>query len=105
MTKTFTQHLIETIPSLKVTVNDSEICLQVALCDLLPTMSFLKYHTQSQYKLLTDICIVDYPTRAYRHEIIYTLLSIRYNSRVKVKIAAHQLETIPSIVPIFKSAD
>ena len=105
MTKPFTQHLIKTIPSLNVTLDASEICLHIALCDLKPIMCFLKYHTQSQYKLLTDICIIDYPTRVYRHEVIYTLLSIRYNSRIKVKMAVHQLETIPSIANIYKSAD
>ncbi len=35
--------------------------------------------------MLVDITAVDYPSRICRFEVVYNLLSISYNSRIKVK--------------------
>ena len=43
---------------------------------------------------MSDMCAVDYPTKTYRFEIIYTLLSLVYNSRIKIKTYLKELDSI-----------
>jgi len=55
-------------------------------------------------QILIDICGVDYPDRAERFEIIYTLLSLRQNHRIRVRIQTDEETLVPSVVGIFSSA-
>jgi NADH-quinone oxidoreductase subunit C len=47
---------------------------------------------------------VDYPGRPERFEVVYQLLSIRLNRRVRVKVTADETTPVPSITSIFSSA-
>lgn len=68
-------------------------------------INFLKKYTNSQYQTMSDMCAVDYPQKENRFEIIYTLLSIVYNSRIKIKTYLNELDNINSITPLFKGAN
>lgn len=70
-----------------------------------PIISFLKNHHNAQFVSLADICGVDFPTREYRFEIVYNLLSLRYNSRIRVKTYTDELSPIASVYDIFAGAD
>ncbi|CAF2073460.1 unnamed protein product [Rotaria magnacalcarata] len=70
-----------------------------------PVMAFLKDHTNAQFSSLVDITAIDVPTRVYRFEIVYNLLSLRYNSRVRVKTYTDELAPIASITDIFDAAN
>ena len=50
-------------------VYKDELTLYVAPQSIIPTMTFLRDHTQCQYKAVMDITAVDYPTRANRFEV------------------------------------
>jgi len=51
------------------------------------------------------LCGVDYPDRESRFEIVYHLLSYRYNRRVRVKTSADESTLVPSAVKVFSAAD
>lgn len=51
---------------------------------VLCTMQFLKDHHNCQFEILADITSIDVPSRIHRFELIYNLLSLRYNSRIRV---------------------
>ncbi len=53
---------------------------------------------------LMDICGADYPERPDRFEVVYQLLSLSRNMRVRVKARTDGLSPIPSVVKVFKSA-
>ncbi|KAL1494407.1 hypothetical protein ABEB36_010010 [Hypothenemus hampei] len=72
---------------------------------LLPTLQFLKDHHNSQIESLLDICAIDVPGREYRFEVIYNLLSLRFNSRLRVKTYTDELTPIDSATEIYKSAN
>merc|ERR1712232_162821 len=72
---------------------------------IVPVMSFLKNHHNAQFGCLVDIAGVDIPTREYRFEIVYNLLSLRFNSRVRVKTYTDELTPIESVNDIFKAAN
>jgi len=62
-------------------------------------------HTNSltQFKLLNDICVVDYPEKTDRFEINYNLLSVKYNFRVFIK--SYTSAYISSISGLYNSAN
>jgi NADH-quinone oxidoreductase subunit C len=51
-----------------------------------------------------DITAVDYPARPERFEIVYNLLSMTHNHRVRVKISASEETLVPTATEIFSSA-
>uniref|UniRef100_A0A6M8B1Y9 NADH dehydrogenase [ubiquinone] iron-sulfur protein 3 n=2 Tax=Anthoceros TaxID=3233 RepID=A0A6M8B1Y9_ANTPU len=65
---------------------------------------FLKHHTNTRFQVLIDICGVDYPPRKRRFEVVYNLLSIRYNSRIRVQSSVNEITPIFLVVGIFPSA-
>jgi NADH dehydrogenase (ubiquinone) Fe-S protein 3 len=48
---------------------------------------------------------VDYPTRAQRFEVVYNLLSVRHNARVRVKTYADEASAVPSATRLFEGAN
>jgi NADH dehydrogenase (ubiquinone) Fe-S protein 3 len=52
-----------------------------------------------------DITSVDYPSRQKRFEIVYNLLSLRYAARIRVKTYAGEVDSVPSVTGVFRSAD
>jgi NADH-quinone oxidoreductase subunit C len=68
-------------------------------------LSFLRDDARCQYKALMDITAVDYPQNEKRFEVVYNLLSIRYNHRVLVKVNVADGELVPTAVTIFSSAN
>ncbi|KAJ0017898.1 hypothetical protein Pint_11449 [Pistacia integerrima] len=49
---------------------------------LFQLLCFLKLHTYTRVQVSIDICGVDHPSRKRRFEVVYNLLSTRYNSRI-----------------------
>jgi len=72
---------------------------------VLPVTQFLKDHHNSQFTNIIDLCGLDIPTRKFRFEVVYHYLSVRYNSRIRVKTYTDELSPIESITSIFKGAN
>lgn len=85
--------------------NNFELVFVISKEYILPLFFFLRDHTQTQYKLLIDITAVDYPSKEKRFEIVYNLLSIQYNSRIRIKLFVNDITPIESIVSIYNSAN
>ena len=58
-----------------------------------------------QFTQLIDICGVDYPERAERFDVVYHLLSMNKNTRVRVKVSASDETPVASAVGVFPCAD
>ncbi|GFQ88659.1 NADH dehydrogenase iron-sulfur protein 3, mitochondrial [Trichonephila clavata] len=72
---------------------------------VIPVLTFLKDHHLAQFESLVDIAGVDVPTREYRFEIIYNLLSLRYNARIRVKTYTDELTPIDSACEVYQAAN
>lgn len=81
-----------------------EISLQIRADSVLPFFEYMKSHTNLQMKVLIDITAVDYPTRAKRFEVVYHLLSVHYNTRIRVKVCIDEMTSLPSIQTIYSTA-
>ena len=57
--------------------------------------AFLKDDPACQFKVLIDICGVDYPERGRRFDIVYNLLSLTHNQRIRVKVQADESRPFP----------
>lgn len=55
---------------------------------LVPPPRFLRDHVNTQFKCLIDVTAVDFPERPARFEVVYHLLSPRWNNRIRVKVTA-----------------
>ncbi|MFT4912732.1 MAG: NADH-quinone oxidoreductase subunit C [Brevundimonas sp.] len=56
------------------------------------------------FQQLLDVCGADYPDRVERFEIVYHLLSMTRNVRVRVKVATDEQAPVPSVIAVYPSA-
>jgi len=83
--------------------NELEILIDPG--SVVQTLTFLKSNFLCQFSLLSDITCVDVPTRPCRFEIVYNLLSIHYNQRLRVKTYTDEFTSINSICETHTSAN
>jgi len=67
-------------------------------------LTFLRDSPQCLFKQLIDVTAVDWPERSPRFEVVYNLLSLKMNQRVRVKVATDEMTPVPSAVPVFSAA-
>jgi NADH-quinone oxidoreductase subunit C len=66
---------------------------------------FLRDDPECRFTQLIDICGVDYPQRSQRFDVVYHLLSLNLNQRVRVKVATDEATPVPSITGLFPVAN
>lgn len=72
---------------------------------ILKVLQFLRDDKECQFRQLIDLCGADYPDRPERFEVIYNLLSMVQNNRVRVKITTTEDLPVPSATGVFSSAN
>lgn len=82
-----------------------ELTLYISPSGAIPVLTFLRDHSQCQFKSAVDISGADYPERDKRFEVVYHLLSVKYASRIRVKTYASEVDAVPSAMAVFKGAD
>ena len=90
---------------LETEVKFNELTIVLSKSILLKVINFLKDDKDFQFKQLIDICGVDYPNRLDRFEIVYHLLSLSLNQRIRVKLSVKDGDMVPSIVSIYEAAN
>ena len=73
--------------------------------EITEVIQFLKSDNRFKFKQLIDIAAIDYPNKEKRFELVYLLLSIENNQRIKISIKFEIDEKIPSLTKIFPSAN
>lgn len=58
----------------------------------------------TQYKVLMDVTAVDYPSRPLRFEVVYNLLSVQYNARIRIKTSINEVNPLGSSTQVYSSA-
>jgi NADH-quinone oxidoreductase subunit C len=79
-----------------------EITLVVARDALIRVMEALR--DGAQYQQLMEIAGVDYPDRPERFELVYHLLSVTKNHRVRVKVGTDEATPVPSVTGLWPVA-
>ena len=88
----------------KAEVAKGELAITVHTAAIQKVLTFLRDDPSCLFKLLMDLCGVDYPERAQRFEVVYNLLSLKHNMRIRVKVLTDEDTPVPTAVGIFSSA-
>ena len=89
-----------------VSIAHGEITLEANAGMVEPVIKFLRDDPECAFSQLIDLCGVDYPERALRFDVVYHLLSIRYNWRLRVKVYLQsEPPKLPTVSPIWPAAN
>ena len=102
---TINKNLAKVCPLEKIQVFNDNIILVVKPKFLFNILLFLNNNILQQFKLLTSISGVDYPMNKYRFSVVYEILSIRYNYRLRIKTFTHELLNLESCEKIYSAAN
>jgi len=80
------------------------LCLTVARATILRVLAYLRDDDACRFSALMDVCGVDWPERPERFDVVYNLLSMRHNRRVRVKIATDENTPVATATGLFPSA-
>jgi NADH-quinone oxidoreductase subunit C len=90
---------------LKVEVNRvGELEVTARAAAIVKVLTFLRDDANCLFKQLMDLCGVDWPQDEQRFEVVYNLLSLKHNQRVRVKVRTDEDTPVPSVTSVFKSA-
>ncbi|MGB0682778.1 MAG: NADH-quinone oxidoreductase subunit C [Magnetovibrionaceae bacterium] len=90
---------------LGVSMRLDELMVTVRREAISKVLTFLRDDPNCQFKQLMDVTAVDFPDDEDRFEVVYNLLSMTHNNRVRIKLRCPEDETVASAVPIFSSAN
>lgn len=71
---------------------------------LLVLLKFLRDDPKCLFKQLIDICGVDWPEREKRFDVVYNLLSLKNNLRIRIKVATDEATPVPSTASVYSAA-
>jgi NADH-quinone oxidoreductase subunit C len=81
-----------------------ELMLETTPDRVLALLAFLRDDPRCRFNQLVDICGVDWPEREKRFDVVYNLLSLPNNLRIRVKVATDEATPVPSAASLFSSA-
>lgn len=88
----------------RIETDGDELVIRTPRDSLIETLTFLRDNSNCHFKCLVDLCGIDYPERPERFEIVYSLLSHRYNLRLRLKTTTDEDEPVPSASHIYSAA-
>jgi NADH-quinone oxidoreductase subunit C len=92
-------------PSAGSSLSFGELTLTAEAKDIVRMLAYLRDDPECAFTILIDICGVDYPSRPRRFDVVYHLLSIAKNRRVRIKIETEETAPVPSVVSVHPGAD
>jgi len=87
-----------------LSVEGGEVSILVPRTRIADVLGVLRDDPALAMTQLMDICGVDYPERPERFDVVYHLLSMRHNARVRVKIETDENTPVPTVVGLFSCA-
>ncbi|MBV8793074.1 MAG: NADH-quinone oxidoreductase subunit C [Pseudolabrys sp.] len=86
-------------------VTRGELTVTVPAADIVRVATFLRDDPSCLFTCLIDVTAVDWPAREKRFDVVYHFLSPRLNRRIRIKAEVGEMDTIPSIIGVFRGAD
>lgn len=81
-----------------------ELMVMVRPASITRVLTFLRDDSTCLFKVLIDVCGADYPEREARFDVVYTLLSMSQNQRVRVKLSVGEDEAVPTATTVYSAA-
>lgn len=86
-------------------IENGELTLLVKRKAIVRILTYLKDHKDFSFKQLIDLCGVDYIQRSERFEVVYHLLSLKYNLRLRIKLTTTEEMPVPSVTSVYSAAN
>ncbi|ANT59371.1 NADH-quinone oxidoreductase chain 5 [Salipiger sp. CCB-MM3] len=86
-------------------VTHDELNVDVAPANIGGLVEFLRSDPTCRFSSLVDITAVDYPDRPKRFDVVYHLLSMYQNHRIRLRVSVREDEIVPSITSVHPSAN
>lgn len=82
-----------------------ELVLDVRREAIVDVCRFLRDDPECLFKLFVDLCGVDWPQRMpERFDVVYNLLSLKHNRRIRLKLTAGETTPVPSVTGVWSAA-
>ena len=88
-----------------IEMTGDEVVLRIDLANILPVLKAMRDDSELAMTQLTDLTAVDYPERPERFDVVYQLLSVNRNKRLRVIARADEGVVVPSVIGLFRSAN
>jgi len=100
-------HVVEALEgrAADAAIRYGELTVRVERHAIADVLGFLRDDPECRFSVLIDLCAADYPERAERFEIVYHLLSMHNNQRIRVKVSTDEETFVPSATGVFPCAD
>ena len=85
-------------------VTRDELAVDARADQVVRVLKFLKDDPRCRFEQLTDLCGVDYPERDPRFDVVYHLLSMSHNCRLRLRVGVNEDQPVPSATEIYPSA-
>ena len=104
--KQLVDHILQTQAGVvtKADIRLGELMLHTTPDKVVALLTYLRDDPQCLFKQLIDICGVDWPERAKRFDVVYNLLSVKNNQRIRVKLVTDETTPVPSAASVYSSA-
>ena len=88
-----------------IEMKGGELVLHVALADLVSVLKAVRDDTDLAVTQLSDLTAVDFPERPERFDVVYQMLSVNNNMRLRIITRVDEGDIVPSVIGLFRSAD
>lgn len=82
-----------------------ELCFIAPRDKIVAFLTFLRDDARTKCEQLMDVTAVDYPDRAERFEVVYNLLSVTKNLRIRVKLSTDEATPVASVNDVYPAAN
>lgn len=86
-------------------IKNGELVIQVSGQAVQKVSQFLRDDSRCMFKQCMDVCGVDFPTREKRFEVVYNLLSMKHNQRIRMKVLTDEETPVPSVASVWPTAN
>ena len=85
-------------------VANGELAITIRPASLIAVLAYLRDDSDCLFKMLADMTAVDRPEQEARFEVVYNLLSLKHNQRIRVKTAVDEDTALESATKVYSSA-
>lgn len=86
-------------------VANGELTLISSVAHIVDLLKFLRDDEHCLFSQLMDVTALDYPSRPERFEVIYNLLSLKKNCRIRIKVPVEEGLGVPSACEVYPAAN
>jgi NADH-quinone oxidoreductase subunit C len=82
-----------------------ELTINARRAEVVKVITFLRDDPICKFTSLIDICGVDYPARERRFDVVYHMMSMAHNTRIRIKVTTDEEIPVHSVAEVFPSAN